>query len=146
MTCPHCGHVATETMPTDACIWFYDCLGYGEKLKPQPRDCCVFCSCGDLPCPSIQVDGKGCCGQASAASLHSGVRRDRPCHARPAVTGLRGYIAVLCADRRRFLQAGYARIKVSTTFNAAPRRRRDRPVATGRRRPARRPPPARPCR
>ena len=29
LTCPHCGHVATETMPTDACIWFYDCLGGG---------------------------------------------------------------------------------------------------------------------
>ena len=24
LTCPHCGHVATETMPTDACIWIYD--------------------------------------------------------------------------------------------------------------------------
>ena len=62
LTCPHCGHVATETMPTDACIWFYDCLGCGVKLKPQTGDCCVFCYYADVPCPPIQVDGKGCCG------------------------------------------------------------------------------------
>lgn len=24
VTCPPCGHVATETMPTDACIYFYE--------------------------------------------------------------------------------------------------------------------------
>ncbi|MBD3820340.1 MAG: hypothetical protein IE910_14975, partial [Brevundimonas sp.] len=52
----------TETMPTDACIWFYDCLGCGVKLKPLPGDCCVFCSYADVPCPPIQEDGKGCCG------------------------------------------------------------------------------------
>lgn len=62
LTCPHCGHVATETMPTDACIWFYDCLGCGVKLKPLPGHCCVFCSYADVPCPPIQEDGKGCCG------------------------------------------------------------------------------------
>ena len=62
LTCPHCGHVATETMPTDACIWFYDCLGCGVTLKPLPGDCCVFCSYADVPGPPIQVDGKGCCG------------------------------------------------------------------------------------
>jgi hypothetical protein len=22
LTCPHCGYVKTETMPTDACHWF----------------------------------------------------------------------------------------------------------------------------
>ena len=60
LTCPHCGHVATETMPTDACIWFYDCLGCGVKLKPQPGDCCVFCSYGTVACPPIQT-GDACC-------------------------------------------------------------------------------------
>lgn len=62
LTCPQCGHMATEMMPTDACIWFYDCLGCGTKLRPEPGDCCVFCSYADVPCPPIQVDGKGCCG------------------------------------------------------------------------------------
>lgn len=27
LTCPQCGHKATETMPTDACQYFYDCRG-----------------------------------------------------------------------------------------------------------------------
>jgi len=35
LTCPHCGHVATETMPTDACQWFYECKGCGALLKPR---------------------------------------------------------------------------------------------------------------
>ena len=43
LTCPECGHVETETMPTDACQYFYDCKGCGTVLKPLPGDCCVFC-------------------------------------------------------------------------------------------------------
>src|SRR5271169_5626253 len=34
ITCPRCGQLATETMPTDACQFFYDCKGCGERLKP----------------------------------------------------------------------------------------------------------------
>jgi DNA-directed RNA polymerase subunit RPC12/RpoP len=34
ITCPKCGHKATETMPTDACQFFYNCAGCGERLKP----------------------------------------------------------------------------------------------------------------
>ncbi|HEX4199078.1 MAG TPA: GDCCVxC domain-containing (seleno)protein [Caulobacteraceae bacterium] len=61
LTCPHCGHQATETMPTDACQYFYDCQGCGAVLKPTPGDCCVFCSYGDVPCPPIQ-ESQTCCG------------------------------------------------------------------------------------
>jgi len=60
LTCPRCGHQATETMPTDACQFFYDCKGCGERLKPLPGDCCVFCSYGSVPCPPIQANA-GCC-------------------------------------------------------------------------------------
>ncbi len=49
LTCPDCGHVETETMPTDACQYFYDCKGCGVVLKPLTGDCCVFCSYGDFP-------------------------------------------------------------------------------------------------
>jgi hypothetical protein len=59
LTCPHCGHQATETMPTDACRFFYDCKSCGERLKPKPGDCCVFCSYGSVPCPPIQTGD--CC-------------------------------------------------------------------------------------
>ena len=68
LTCPHCGHVRTETMPTDACQWFYECEGCHIVLKPLPGDCCVFCSYGDVPCPPIQREGRGgCCGGSLGA-------------------------------------------------------------------------------
>ncbi|HUT51682.1 MAG TPA: GDCCVxC domain-containing (seleno)protein [Alphaproteobacteria bacterium] len=54
LACPDCGHQATETMPTDACQFFYDCKGCGVVLKPLAGDCCVFCSYGTVPCPPIQ--------------------------------------------------------------------------------------------
>jgi hypothetical protein len=54
ITCPACGHRAPETMPTNACVFFYVCKGCGIRFKPRGGDCCVFCSYGDLPCPPIQ--------------------------------------------------------------------------------------------
>jgi len=60
LTCPECGFVTTESMPTDACIFFYECPGCAELLKPKPGDCCVFCSYGTVPCPPIQ-ESRDCC-------------------------------------------------------------------------------------
>jgi hypothetical protein len=57
LTCPRCGFAKTETMPTDACLFFYDCESCGARLKPHPGDCCVFCSYGSVPCPPIQAKG-----------------------------------------------------------------------------------------
>ncbi|MDA8249635.1 MAG: hypothetical protein M0Z28_10700 [Rhodospirillales bacterium] len=62
ITCPVCGAAKAETMPTDACQFFYNCTGCGVLLRPKLGDCCVFCSYGDVPCPSVQANGKlGCC-------------------------------------------------------------------------------------
>lgn len=61
ITCPRCGHVAAEVMPTDACQWFYECKGCGAVLTPEAGDCCVFCSYGTVPCPPVQA-GDDCCG------------------------------------------------------------------------------------
>ena len=61
ITCPECGHTETETMPTDACQFFYDCKGCGELLKPLDGDCGVHCSYATVPCPPVQENGKGCC-------------------------------------------------------------------------------------
>ncbi len=61
ITCPDCGHGETETMPTNACQWFYDCKGCGTVLQPCEGDCCVYCSYGTMPCPPIQA-GKSCRG------------------------------------------------------------------------------------
>lgn len=54
ITCPDCGHRATDTMPTDFCQYFYDCSGCGSVLKAKPGDCCVYCSYADVPCPPVQ--------------------------------------------------------------------------------------------
>src|SRR5579871_710834 len=63
LTCPNCGFQAAEQMPLDACQFFYDCKGCGERLKPKAGDCCVFCSYGSVPCPPVQQDGgRTCCG------------------------------------------------------------------------------------
>ena len=54
ITCPVCGHKKEEKMPTDACQFFYECENCHTVLKPNPGDCCVFCSFGSVPCPSVQ--------------------------------------------------------------------------------------------
>jgi hypothetical protein len=66
LTCPQCGHTREETMPTDACQWYYKCQGCCALLRPKPGDCCVFCSYGTVPCPPVQLAGAGapCCGAA----------------------------------------------------------------------------------
>lgn len=60
ITCPQCGNVKEETMPTDACQYFYKCEKCATVLKPIQGDCCVFCSYGSVKCPPIQMN-KSCC-------------------------------------------------------------------------------------
>ncbi|CCE10379.1 conserved hypothetical protein [Bradyrhizobium sp. STM 3843] len=64
ITCPHCATAKSETMPTDACQFFYECTGCGERLRPKAGDCCVFCSYGSVPCPPIQAERSGGSGAA----------------------------------------------------------------------------------
>jgi hypothetical protein len=61
ITCPDCGHKKEETMPTDACQFFYECENCKKVLKPKQSDCCVYCSYGSVPCPPIQEGGEGNC-------------------------------------------------------------------------------------
>ncbi|TMH48868.1 MAG: hypothetical protein E6H59_00950 [Betaproteobacteria bacterium] len=61
LTCPKCGHQTRETMPTDACQWFYECPACRAVLKPRPGDCCVFCSYGSVKCPPVQIADDPCC-------------------------------------------------------------------------------------
>jgi len=66
ITCSECGFQKKETMPTDACQFFYKCKNCNVLLKPEKGDCCVFCSYGTIPCPPIQEDssdGSGTCCQ-----------------------------------------------------------------------------------
>ncbi|MFQ5936815.1 MAG: GDCCVxC domain-containing (seleno)protein [Acidiferrobacterales bacterium] len=69
ITCPTCGHGKTETMPTDSCLFYYECEECRTLLRPKAGDCCVFCSYGTVPCPPIQLaqqsggePATGCCG------------------------------------------------------------------------------------
>ncbi|HEX7913257.1 MAG TPA: GDCCVxC domain-containing (seleno)protein [Paraburkholderia sp.] len=62
ITCPVCGHRKSETMPTDACVWFYTCEHCQSLLRPKPGDCCVYCSYGSNRCPPMQHSGSCCIG------------------------------------------------------------------------------------
>lgn len=72
ITCPECGHRATETMPTDACQYLYICERCGLQMRPKKGDCCVYCSYGDFPCPPIQEErmqrsaDKDCCSHPAS--------------------------------------------------------------------------------
>lgn len=56
ITCPICGHLKKEAMPTDSCQYFYKCENCKALLKPLKGDCCVFCSYGSVKCPSKQEE------------------------------------------------------------------------------------------
>src|SRR5674476_254779 len=77
LTCPSCGHQSVETMPTDACQFFYDCKGCGVRLKPLAGDCCVFCSYGSVPCPPVQSNGR-CCAPSDAQACGADHERGPP--------------------------------------------------------------------
>ena len=66
ITCPHCGIKKSETMPTDACMFFYECSGCKALLRPQSGDCCVFCSYGSVPCPPVQEPRVSDCCRANS--------------------------------------------------------------------------------
>ena len=57
ITCPQCGHAKVESMPTNACQWFYACEACHALLRPLSCDCCVFCSYGSVKCPPVQQGG-----------------------------------------------------------------------------------------
>jgi hypothetical protein len=63
LTCPECCQRTIETMPLNACIWFYDCPGCGTTVRPKAGDC-AFCSYGSVPCPPMQ-QARDCCRPAS---------------------------------------------------------------------------------
>ena len=60
ITCPECGHQKIEAMPTDSCVFFYECEGCKTLLKPLAGNCCVFCSYGSAECPP-KANGNPCC-------------------------------------------------------------------------------------
>ena len=61
LVCPVCGFAKSETMPTDACQFFYECVSCKTLLRPKSGDCCVFCSYGSVKCPPMQGENRACC-------------------------------------------------------------------------------------
>lgn len=55
IACPKCGFKRVESMPTDACQFFYECTSCKALLRPKTGDCCVFCSYGSVRCLSKQL-------------------------------------------------------------------------------------------
>ncbi len=80
ITCPECGTQRLETMPTDACQFYYECTGCGALLRPKPGHCCVFCSYGTVPCPPVQASRRSC---GSAPGECTGTEKTRPGSADP---------------------------------------------------------------
>ncbi|MEX0649238.1 MAG: GDCCVxC domain-containing (seleno)protein [Balneolaceae bacterium] len=56
ITCPHCGSMKKESMPVDACQFFWQCPVCEKIIRPKKNDCCIYCSYGDTKCPSKQPD------------------------------------------------------------------------------------------
>jgi len=56
ITCPHCGHRETESMPFNACQVVYQCKQCAMMIKPMEKECCVFCSYSDSKCPPVQME------------------------------------------------------------------------------------------
>lgn len=72
LTCPGCGHQQRGTIPTTSCVPFYVCDGCKKTIRAAGKDCCVFCSYADRPCP-MKSSGKdrGCeDGTCSIRSPH----------------------------------------------------------------------------
>jgi len=69
ITCPECGFSRVDPMPTNACVWFWECPSCGVLLKPKTGDCCVYCSFGTVPCPPVQLSGSGGCCTSTSESI-----------------------------------------------------------------------------
>jgi hypothetical protein len=60
LTCPRCDVSKQEIMPSDACQFFYQCGNCKAVLRPNPGDCCVFCSYGTVKCPPMPTQSAKC--------------------------------------------------------------------------------------
>ena len=88
--------------------FFYDCKGCGQRLKPHPGDCCVFCSYGSVPCPPIQQNGKCCRGRPRVACR----RRDA---VRCCVVGRDDAMTAKCVRCLRYAQKRTSGLTFSTS-------------------------------
>jgi hypothetical protein len=55
VTCPRCDVGTEMEMPTDACLIVFECESCRAVLRPNPGDCCIFCSFASIKCPPVQL-------------------------------------------------------------------------------------------
>ena len=60
ISCPKCNYSKLEEMPINNCQIVYFCEKCNERMNPEKGDCCVYCTYGTVPCPTIQ-ENKNCC-------------------------------------------------------------------------------------
>ncbi|HKC93620.1 MAG TPA: GDCCVxC domain-containing (seleno)protein [Nitrospira sp.] len=53
--CPNCGMGTEQEMSTDSCVVYFQCPSCKAVLRPKTGQCCVFCSYGNVKCPSAQL-------------------------------------------------------------------------------------------
>ena len=58
VTCPNCGHQKAETMPTNACVHFYECTGCGTVLHPKPGIAASFARTGRADARPAKLKGR----------------------------------------------------------------------------------------
>ena len=58
LVCPVCGFAKRETMPTEACQFFYECAGCKTLLRPNLATAASFVPYGSVKCPPMQ--GENC--------------------------------------------------------------------------------------
>lgn len=54
ITCPSCSYKSTEIMPVNYCQIWYKCKKCEIVIKPKKDECCIYCSYGNVMCPSKQ--------------------------------------------------------------------------------------------
>lgn len=55
LTCPECGTKQKGEMLEAAYSYAYQCNGCSEIIEKKNDSCCVYCSYGEVKCPSEQI-------------------------------------------------------------------------------------------
>jgi len=55
LTCPECGTKQKGEMLEAAYSYAYQCNGCSEIIEKKSDSCCVYCSYGEVRCPSEQI-------------------------------------------------------------------------------------------
>lgn len=55
LTCPECGTQQAAEMLDSGHSYAYQCDGCKEIIEKKEESCCVYCSYGEVKCPSQQI-------------------------------------------------------------------------------------------